>query len=223
MTKKCQHKSVIIVIFILISLLVTMISLGVLHIAEATTNNSENNLGNQISSIVDNFIGKVKNRITSSSSCFDIGIPSTGTETQNFNGNNSSYRISGIGSGSGNKIVSSSISRSSSTSSALGSMALSESGEDHSNNIVSILGGSDDQTDDSIICGSPGNDILVGSSDNNIIYGGAGYDKLFGGPKNDILIGGPGADYFDCGPGNDTIRDYHPSEGDTKTNDCENY
>jgi Ca2+-binding RTX toxin-like protein len=102
-------------------------------------------------------------------------------------------------------------------------MALSESGEDHSNNIVSILGGSDDQTDDSIICGSPGNDILVGSSDNNIIYGGAGYDKLFGGPKNDILIGGPGADYFDCGPGNDTIRDYHPSEGDTKTNDCENY
>jgi Ca2+-binding RTX toxin-like protein len=102
-------------------------------------------------------------------------------------------------------------------------MALSESGDDHSNNIVSILGGSDDQTDDSVICGGPGNDILVGSSGNNIIYGGAGYDKLFGGPKNDILIGGPGADYFDCGPGNDTIRDYHPSEGDIKTNDCENY
>ena len=102
-------------------------------------------------------------------------------------------------------------------------MAFSGSDEDHSNNIVSILGGSDDHTDDNVICGGPGNDILVGSSGNNIIYGGAGYDKLFGGPENDILIGGPGADYFDCGLGNDTIRDYHPSEGDTKTNDCENY
>jgi Ca2+-binding RTX toxin-like protein len=201
-----------------------MISLDGLHISKATTNNKENNLGNQISSIVDDFIGKVRNRIisSSSSSCFDIGIPSTSTEIQSFIGNNGSYRISGIGSGSSNKIVSSSIS-SSSSSRALGSMALSESGDDHSNNIVSILGGSDDQTDDYVICGGPGNDILVGSSGNNIIYGGAGYDKLFGGPKNDILIGGPGADYFDCGPGNDTIRDYHPSEGDVKTNDCENY
>jgi Ca2+-binding RTX toxin-like protein len=201
-----------------------MISSDGLHISKATTNNKENNLGNQISSNIDDFIGKVRNRIisSSSSSCFDIGIPSTGTEIQSFNGNSSSYRISGIGSGSSNKIVSSSIS-SSSSSRALGSMALSESGDDHSNNIVSILGGSDDQTDDSVICGGPGNDILVGSSGNNIIYGGAGYDKLFGGPMNDILIGGLGADYFDCGPGNDTIRDYHPSEGDIKTNDCENY
>jgi Ca2+-binding RTX toxin-like protein len=211
MTNQSQYKSVIIVIFILISLLVTMISLDGLHIARATTNNNENDLGNQISGIVDDFIGKVRNRITSSSSCVDIGIPSTGTETQNYNGNNSSYRISGIGSSS------------TTSSSALGSMVLGESDEDHSNNIVSILGGSDDQTDDSVICGGPGNDILVGSSGNNIIYGGTGYDKLFGGPRNDILIGGPGADYFDCGTGNDTIRDYHPSEGDTKANDCENY
>ncbi len=222
MTNQSQHKSVIIVIFILISLLVTMISLDGLHIARATTNNNENDLGNQISGIVDDFIGKVRNKITSSSSCVDIGIPSKGTETQNYNGNNSSYRISGIGSGSGSNIVSSS-SSSTTSSSALGSMVLGESDEDHSNNIVSILGGSDDQTGDSVICGGPGNDILVGSSGNNIIYGGTGYDKLFGGPRNDILIGGPGADYFDCRTGNDTIRDYHPSEGDTKANDCENY
>ena len=30
-----------------------------------------------------------------------------------------------------------------------------------------------------------------------------------------------GRDYFDCGPGKDTIRDFNPSEGDTKTTDCE--
>ena len=35
------------------------------------------------------------------------------------------------------------------------------------------------------------------------------------------LVGGVGRDYFDCGPGKDTIRDFNPSEGDTKTTDCE--
>ena len=72
------------------------------------------------------------------------------------------------------------------------------------------------------ICGGPGDDILNGGSGDDIIYGGKGNDKLFGNGGDDILIGGPGADHFDCGPGNDTIRDFNPSEGDTKTNDCEN-
>lgn len=93
---------------------------------------------------------------------------------------------------------------------------------DDSNSIISILGGSDNQPDRTL-CGGPNEDVLIGSPGNDIIYGGAGTDKLFGSPGNDILIGGQGADYFDCGPGNDTIRDFHTFEGDTKTNDCENY
>ncbi len=94
--------------------------------------------------------------------------------------------------------------------------------DDDSNNILSILGGSDIQSDRTL-CGGSNDDVLIGSPGNDIIYGGAGSDKLFGGPGNDILIGGQGADYFDCGPGNDTIRDFHAAEGDIKTNDCENY
>jgi Ca2+-binding RTX toxin-like protein len=219
MPNPSRPKSAILVIFTLILLLVIMMSLSGLHITSVIANNNNgNNVGNQINGIVNDFIGKIRHRITTSSSCSDIGIFSTITDqSQNDNGNSSSYIISGIGSGSGNSIVSSS------SSAAVGSMPFSDSGEDRSNNIVSILGGSDDHTDDNVICGGPGNDILVGRSGNNIIYGGTGYDKLFGGSGNDILIGGPGADYFDCGLGNDTIRDYHPSEGDTKTNDCENY
>jgi len=90
------------------------------------------------------------------------------------------------------------------------------------NNIISVLGGSDNQSDRAL-CGGLNNDILDGSPGNDILYGGVGNDILFGSPGNDILIGGPDADYFDCGPGDDTIRDFHPFEGDTKTDDCENY
>ncbi len=93
---------------------------------------------------------------------------------------------------------------------------------DDSNSIISVLGGSDSQSDRTL-CGGPHEDVLIGGPGNDIIYGSEGSDKLFGGPGNDVLIGGQGADYFDCGPGNDTIRDFHASEGDTKTNDCENY
>ena len=72
------------------------------------------------------------------------------------------------------------------------------------------------------VCGGPGDDVLNGGSGSDILYGGKGNDKLFGNNGNDILIGGPGADHFDCGPGNDTVKDFNPSEGDTKTQDCEN-
>jgi len=212
-----RSRNAILGIFTLILLIVIMMNLYGLHMAGVIASNTENSLGNQINGTVDDFIGKVRYRITTSS-CSNIGISSTVTDqSQNDNGNSSRYIISGIGSGYVNSVVPSS------SSNAVGGMASSGSGEDLSNNIVSILGGSDDHTNDNVICGGPGNDILVGRSGNNIIYGDAGYDRLFGGPGNDILIGGPGADYFDCGLGNDTIRDYHPSEGDTKTNDCENY
>ncbi len=217
MPNPSRPRNAILVIFTLILLIVIMMDLYGLHTTSVIANNNENSLGNQTNGTIDDFIGKVRYRITTSS-CNDIGISSTVTDlSQNNNGNSSRYIISGIGSDSANSIVPSS------SSNAVGRMASSGLEEDHSNNIVSILGGSDDHTDDNVICGGLGNDILVGRSGNNIIYGDAGYDRLFGGPGNDILIGGPGADYFDCGLGNDTIRDYHPSEGDTKTNDCENY
>lgn len=108
-------------------------------------------------------------------------------------------------------------SQSSSTSSGSSSMMTSSSSNGNGQTIVSSSNGQGKST----ICGGPGNDILSGGSGDDIIYGGKGNDKLFGNGGDDVLVGGPGADYFDCGPGKDTIRDFNPSEGDTKTNDCE--
>jgi len=46
---------------------------------------------------------------------------------------------------------------------------------------------------------------------------------VIGGDDNDLLTGGEGAQRFVCGGGEDTITDYDESEGDTKTEDCENF
>ncbi len=46
---------------------------------------------------------------------------------------------------------------------------------------------------------------------------------VIGGDDNDVLTGGGGAQRFVCGGGEDTITDYDESEGDTKTEDCENF
>ena len=46
---------------------------------------------------------------------------------------------------------------------------------------------------------------------------------VIGGDGNDVLTGGKGANRFVCGGGNDTITDFNPAEGDTKTADCENF
>lgn len=114
---------------------------------------------------------------------------------------------------SGSRITS----QSSSTTSGSSSMMTSSSSNGNGQTTVSSSNGQGKST----ICGGPGNDILSGGSGDDIIYGGKGNDKLFGNGGDDVLVGGPGADYFDCGPGKDTIRDFNPSEGDTKTNDCE--
>jgi Ca2+-binding RTX toxin-like protein len=46
---------------------------------------------------------------------------------------------------------------------------------------------------------------------------------IIGGDADDLLTGGKGAQRFVCGGGEDTITDYDESEGDGKTEDCENF
>jgi Ca2+-binding RTX toxin-like protein len=81
--------------------------------------------------------------------------------------------------------------------------------------------------------GDAGDDELFGGRDQVVLHGGSGNDILIaGGSDNDDLFGGKGDDRltgssdsndFDCGPGTDTITDFRPEEGDTKTTDCENF
>jgi Ca2+-binding RTX toxin-like protein len=87
------------------------------------------------------------------------------------------------------------------------------------------------QKNDNLI-GTSGNDCIDGKSGNDKISGLAGNDKLngddgndliSGGTGNDELTGGKGADKFDCGAGKDKITDFKVSEGDIKTNDCEQF
>jgi Ca2+-binding RTX toxin-like protein len=73
------------------------------------------------------------------------------------------------------------------------------------------------------ILGNEGNDKILGYSGNDEIRGGTGNDSLNGGSGNDMLFGDAGKDRFICGPGTDTIGDFNPSQGDTKTSDCENF
>lgn len=71
------------------------------------------------------------------------------------------------------------------------------------------------------IFGDAGNDRLLGFDGNDSIHGGEGDDDIRGGIGDDQLEGGRGKDKFDCGAGTDEIIDFEPSEGDTKTADCE--
>ena len=71
------------------------------------------------------------------------------------------------------------------------------------------------------IYGQDGNDFLLGGFGDDLIVGGNGDDNLLGGSDDDTLIGGPGKDYFNCGDGQDVIVDFNPSQGDTRTQDCE--
>ena len=67
-----------------------------------------------------------------------------------------------------------------------------------------------------------GNDQMSGGGSFDSLHGGYGNDQLSSGPGDDLLYGSVGADTFRCGTGNDRITDFNPSEGDTKSNDCEN-
>ena len=55
------------------------------------------------------------------------------------------------------------------------------------------------------------------------VFGEGSNDKLYGGTGNDDLKEGLRAYHFDCGKGNDEILNFKPSQGDTKTKDCEDF
>jgi hypothetical protein len=77
------------------------------------------------------------------------------------------------------------------------------------------------------LIGTSGVDVMVGTTGHDRIVARKGNDLLCGGEKNDLLEAGPGydtmtgdagADRFDGGSGKDTVTDFNPGEGDTKTN-----
>jgi Ca2+-binding RTX toxin-like protein len=82
--------------------------------------------------------------------------------------------------------------------------------------------------------GDGGNDEIRGGDSRVELHGGGDNDKLrgsdsgdaeklFGDDGDDTLTGGAGATFFSCGPGTDTITNFDPAKGDTKTADCENF
>ena len=78
-------------------------------------------------------------------------------------------------------------------------------------------------SNDNCINGKGGNDKIAGLAGNDKLNGDDYKDLLSGGNGNDELTGGNGADLFQCGAGIDKITDFKPSEGDKKTNDCEQF
>jgi Ca2+-binding RTX toxin-like protein len=60
-------------------------------------------------------------------------------------------------------------------------------------------------TQDGILYGNIGNDVLNGGAGNDQFAGGSGNDIIYGAAGNDILGGGPGNDVLDGGAGNDWI------------------
>lgn len=74
---------------------------------------------------------------------------------------------------------------------------------------------------DDQLYGENGEDVLMGGLENDYISGGNANDQLFGGEGDDTLRGGAGANFFNCGGGFDTIVDFDPQSGDTRTTDCE--
>ena len=80
----------------------------------------------------------------------------------------------------------------------------------NSNDLVSILGGSGNDT----LTGTAGDDVIDGNNnpvnpnaaDSDTLNGGAGNDMLFGRGGDDVLNGGIGNDTLDGGDGNDVLN-----------------
>jgi Ca2+-binding RTX toxin-like protein len=60
-------------------------------------------------------------------------------------------------------------------------------------------------TEEMIIEGGAGNDLLYGGCDNDILFGGDGDDDLFGRSGTDVLVGGAGNDIMDGGADRDLL------------------
>jgi hypothetical protein len=67
-----------------------------------------------------------------------------------------------------------------------------------------------------ILLGQNGDDVLNGSGANDLLCGGRGNDTLNGDAGDDTMSGGQGADRFSGGTGIDTVKDFTPTQGDTK-------
>lgn len=70
-------------------------------------------------------------------------------------------------------------------------------------------------SDQPVLKGTSGADVLTGGHTNTTIYGYGGKDHLKGGAGNDILIGGKGADRLDGGAGKDTASYQDATKGVT--------
>ena len=92
-----------------------------------------------------------------------------------------------------------------------GGVAYGDSGDDE-------LSGGDARVE---LHGGGGDDILR-SNEGGELFGDNGDDTLYGSGIGSSLTGGKGADKFICDSSEDTITDFNASEGDTKTEDCEN-
>ena len=73
------------------------------------------------------------------------------------------------------------------------------------------------------IIGDEGNDKMNGMDGTDFMQGGDGNDEVYGGDGNDEMEGGYGGDTFICGSGHDKINDFSTGEGDTKSDDCEDF
>ena len=68
-------------------------------------------------------------------------------------------------------------------------------------------------TENTMIAGTTGADILIGGTGNDLLLGNAGADTLIGGDGDDTFIGGDGVDNFQGGNGIDTVSFFDSGVG----------
>ncbi len=96
--------------------------------------------------------------------------------------------------------------------------------------VIDSKGGNDFNFGDTFRGDGSGDDVILSGEGSDGNYGdtreegvGSGEDKIITGDADNQSTGNGGADTFVCGGGEDTITDYDEAEGDSKTEDCENF
>ena len=69
----------------------------------------------------------------------------------------------------------------------------------------SLIDGTDG---DDVIVGSDGDDRIDAGSGDDVVCGGPGHNHIHGGPGNDVLLGFSDHDHLDGGEGHDTVVGY---------------